>query len=415
MTAVDVTAIVPTYNRAEYLGACLGSILGQTRPPQQVIVVDDGSTDGTADVIRSYGSSLEHLRQEENAGKAAALNRALARARGEAIWIFDDDDVALPEALELLGQALAAHPRAGFAFGGHESFSAPDEPVAPRAPTVEPSLDLDDLFHDVLSRRVYVFQAATLVRRRCYDEVGPFDETFVRAQDFDMLTRLAARFEATQVDAVVFRQRQHSGDRGPAHLRIDGREVWDRQYRFDVEVARKVHRTMPLDVFLARRDRARASAMDGAALLRRSAVMLQWGLWDAAREDLRALATAPVERAVRSRIAVDFRMGAERLSLVLDQAPAVLDDARALPPGPVRDELVAVLLWPLVRQAAKAALRGRVRSTEAKLVGARRDLLRPAVLVRLGRVGAARVAGGVRRRAGAALAGRAAASEPTGA
>ena len=253
---MDVTAIVPTYNRAEYLGECLESLLAQTRPPRQLIVMDDGSTDGTQDVIRSFGAALEHHRQG-NAGKATALNRALAEARGEAIWIFDDDDVAVPEALELLSESLGTHREAGFAFGAHDNFTTHDEPVDPRAPTLEASLDLDDLFFSILTRRVYVFQAAALVRKRCYDEVGPFDATFVRAQDFDMLTRLAARYEATQVDAVVFHQRQHTGDRGPAHLRIDGREVWDRQFDFDVKVAQKAHQTMPLEVFLSRRDRSR--------------------------------------------------------------------------------------------------------------------------------------------------------------
>ena len=406
MTLVDVTAIVPTYNREEYLGECLASLLEQTRPPAQLIVVDDGSTDGTQDVIRSFGSGVEHHRQD-NAGKAAALNRVLSEARGEAIWIFDDDDVAVPDALERLTDALTAQRDVGFAFGAHDNFSAPDAPVDPRAPVLAGSVDLDDLFHGILTRRVYVFQAAMLVRKHCYEDVGPFDATFVRAQDFDMLTRLAARFEATQVGGVVFHQRQHTGERGPAHLRIDGREVWDRQYDFDVAVARKVHQTMPLDVFLPRTDRAASPPMTSAALLRRSAAMLQWGLWDEAGEDLRALATLPAQgSSATSSIAAAYRQGAERMSLAIGGATKVLDDALSLPPGPVRDELVAVLLWPVVREGTKAALRGRFRSAEAEVLRTCGRRLRFGALLRLGRVGARRVGAGLLQRVGRGRAGR---------
>jgi Glycosyl transferase family 2 len=396
---VQVTAIVPTYNRAEYLGACLESLLAQTTPPQQLIVVDDGSTDGTPEVIRSFGDALEPLRQD-NAGKAAALNLALSEARGDAVWIFDDDDVAVPEALELLAAGLRGGTEAGFAFGAHDSFSAPDAPVAPRAPAVAASLDLDDLFHGILTRRAYVFQAAMLVRRRCYEEVGPFDTTFPRAQDFDMLTRLAARYEATQVDAVVFHQRQHTGDRGPAHLRIDGRHVWDHQYDFDVQVAQKVHRTLPPEVFLPRRHRD-AAGTTAAARLRRAAAMAEWGLWDEATEDLRALeGLPPPAPSMASTIGADFRLGAERMRVADGDGTAVLDEALSLTRGPVRDEVVAVLLWPPLRGATKSALRGRLRSGEASALWSRRGRVGLGALARVARVGAGRLLSGARRRVG---------------
>ena len=391
--------IVPTFNRAEYLGACLESLLAQTAPPRQVLVIDDGSTDGTADVIRSFGAAVETLRQD-NAGKASALNRGLAEARGDAIWIFDDDDVALPEALARLTVALESDPSAGFAFGGHESFTERGEPVDPRAPTLDASLDVDDLFDAILTRRAYVFQAGMLVRRRCYDEVGPFDPAFVRAQDFDMLTRLAARFAATRVDAVVFRQRQHTGARGPAHQRIDGRDVWDRQHHFDVQVAQKVYRTLPPEVFVARRDRpASPDATTAAALWRRSAAMLQWGLWDEAGVDLRALAALPaLPPSMVHEVAGRFRAGAERLGLAGGEGAAVLVDARSLPPGPVRDELLGVLLWPLTRQAAKALLRARPRSGEVQALWTYARRVPAGALLRLCRVGLGRVGDGLRRR-----------------
>jgi len=99
MRASDVTAVIATCNRAHYLGEALDSVLRQTMPPAQVIVVNDGSTDATEAVLGRYGERIEVINQE-NGGKSRALNRAMAKVRGEYLWIFDDDDIAVPQSLE---------------------------------------------------------------------------------------------------------------------------------------------------------------------------------------------------------------------------------------------------------------------------------------------------------------------------
>ena len=96
----SVTVIIPTYNRAHLLRQALDSIFRQTLTPSQVIVTDDGSTDDTREALRGYYDRIEYLPQAHNRGKAAALNAALPRVRGELVWIFDDDDVALPHSLD---------------------------------------------------------------------------------------------------------------------------------------------------------------------------------------------------------------------------------------------------------------------------------------------------------------------------
>lgn len=80
-----VTTIVPTYNRTEYLPECLDALFGQTHAPEQIIVVDDCSTDGTPAIVERCGSELQYIRQDQNAGEAAALNRSLRLATGDAI------------------------------------------------------------------------------------------------------------------------------------------------------------------------------------------------------------------------------------------------------------------------------------------------------------------------------------------
>src|SRR5258707_1636701 len=91
-----VSAIVATYNRADVVSQAIESILGQTYENLEVIIVDDGSTDGTVEVLERFGSRLRILRQQ-NAGPSAARNRGIAAARGEIISLLDSDDVWLPK------------------------------------------------------------------------------------------------------------------------------------------------------------------------------------------------------------------------------------------------------------------------------------------------------------------------------
>src|SRR5688572_6812621 len=99
MGAADCTVIVPTFNRAAFVGETLDSLLAQSWPPGQIVVVDDGSTDGTPSALDRFGDRIEVIRKP-NGGKATALNAALPLVRHGAVWIFDDDDIALPDGLE---------------------------------------------------------------------------------------------------------------------------------------------------------------------------------------------------------------------------------------------------------------------------------------------------------------------------
>jgi hypothetical protein len=119
--AAPVTVIVPTYNRADLIGQALDSLLGQTLPPKEILVVVDGSTDGTMAVLEAYGERIRVVRTE-NGGKARALNLGLSLAGQPFVWIFDDDDVACPDALERLHAALSASPEAGFSYGTLDTF-----------------------------------------------------------------------------------------------------------------------------------------------------------------------------------------------------------------------------------------------------------------------------------------------------
>lgn len=360
MSALDVTAIVPTYNRAGYLDECLDGLLRQTRRPRQIIVIDDGSDDATAAVAaRKAAAGVAYLRQP-NAGKAAALNRALRHAVGDSIWIFDDDDVAAPGALARLWEALAGAPEAGFAFGRHDVFTIGADGRR-RITTPEPAeIVADDLYWSCL-QRCFAFQPAMLVRRRCYDALGPFDETLPRAQDYDMLLRLTRRFRGVHVPAVLFHQRFHHGTRGPATLRIPGTEVWNRQVEFDAMVIGKAHRAAALEDYLPASARTDPLPRPQRlrALFRRSALAARWRMWEAAARDLseaesvaRAcdLSSLPAEAAAlygrileRRDTAAELRDG----NPLLRQAAAIADRR-------LRAEVLAALFWPVVREGLRS-------------------------------------------------------------
>src|SRR5688572_22302626 len=94
-----VSVVIPTYNYGRFIAVAIESILRQTRPPLEIIVVDDGSTDETASVVESFGDAVKYVRQE-NAGVCAARNRGAAESRGDVIAFLDSDDSWEPTALE---------------------------------------------------------------------------------------------------------------------------------------------------------------------------------------------------------------------------------------------------------------------------------------------------------------------------
>ena len=113
-----ISVIVPTYNRTRFLPISIKSILAQTFEDYEIIIVDDGSTDDTSTVVRSFSDSrIKYIRQS-NAGQAAARNTGLSHAAGEYIGFLDDDDLYVPSALQVLSTCLDKHPDIGMVSGG---------------------------------------------------------------------------------------------------------------------------------------------------------------------------------------------------------------------------------------------------------------------------------------------------------
>ena len=163
---------MPTFNRAALLKECLESLLAQSRVPDQIIVVNDGSSDDTEAVARAFGPPVE-VHTVENRGKSAALNHGLALCHADYVWICDDDDLAAPDACASLSTALDAAPDARFAYGHYDRFR--DTPAGRQVlpNPYWPDAIQSDLFL-ALAERFFVCQFSILVRRSAYAMVGPF-------------------------------------------------------------------------------------------------------------------------------------------------------------------------------------------------------------------------------------------------
>ncbi|MGR3805211.1 glycosyltransferase family 2 protein [Marinibacterium profundimaris] len=297
--ARQITAIVPTFNRSTLLIEALDALDTQTRPPAQVIVWDDGSTDGTAQAVAEVQgrSSLPILyKRAENGGKSRALNAALALADQDYIWICDDDDAALPDAAERLGAVLDSD-TADIAAGRHQRFSV--APEDGRREITDTGYWPDPIDGSILRHTledIFFFQNATFVRRGCYDRVGPFDTGLKRSIDYDMTVRLLARFPAELVPETVFLQRKHDGLRGPAdaqHAAARSEDVWRKT---DREIFAKLRSVLPLSLYEAMYDSTDPTLTRRAALLQRGTVYARRCDWSAALEDFEAAADAALDR-----------------------------------------------------------------------------------------------------------------------
>jgi glycosyltransferase involved in cell wall biosynthesis len=288
----SISVIIPTFNRSHYLRQAIDSIALQRYPVHEIIIIDDGSTDGTAGAVKGLPGPIRYVRQE-NRGKPAALNRGLSECTGEYVWICDDDDLALPHAAERLMAALGGG-EAGLAFGRYCRFRT--DPTTGEQIVFNagywPDLSSGSLLRHLLED-CFICQDATLVRRAAYEMVGPFRTDLVRSQDYEMAIRLALKFPVIYVDDVIFNQRIHDGVRGPASESFDARTSVDKWVHFDQIFFRDLHREIPLSVYEAMYHTAVSELRTRAARLQRACVYARRKLWDLAFDDLVAvLATA---------------------------------------------------------------------------------------------------------------------------
>lgn len=200
-----VSVIVPVYNQAEYVVGAVESVLAQRYSPVELIVVNDGSTDATADRLMAY-RDVARIIHQENRGAAAALNRGIRESRGTLVCWLSADDEFLPGKLDAQVAAFALDPEAGIVHTGYERIDASgtqiDNLEMPTA--IDPDPFVTVFWHNSING------STVMLRRAIFDEVGPFDETLRADVDADMWLRILRRSRAVVVPGVFVRYRIHA-------------------------------------------------------------------------------------------------------------------------------------------------------------------------------------------------------------
>lgn len=203
-----ISLIIPTYNRHAYLRACLDSVFAQTRAPDEVIVVDDGSTDGTVEMLAA--EPRVRLLQQANAGPGAARNLGAAAATGTYLAFLDSDDLWLPGALEAMAGLIDTYGHPALLFGKFEDFS---EDV----PNVDPdTAPMGNVYADYIASAAdgcFAGAGMMMIRREAFEAVGGFDPARINAEDHDLALRLGTTAGFVQVTApVTVAHRIHPGN-----------------------------------------------------------------------------------------------------------------------------------------------------------------------------------------------------------
>jgi glycosyltransferase involved in cell wall biosynthesis len=201
----QLSVIIPTYNCDRYLGQALDSVFSQSYRDYEVIVVDDGSTDHTATLLRSYGSRVQAIHQT-NQGVAVARNHGIQAARGEWVAFLDADDFLLPDKLEKRMAIATAQPHLGMIHSGWQRVNSQGEFLM----DVQPWLNIPQLNLESWLRWKPVLPSAMLFRRECLEQAGGFDPRFPPAEDTDLVLRLAAMgYETAWLQEITVGYRQH--------------------------------------------------------------------------------------------------------------------------------------------------------------------------------------------------------------
>jgi glycosyltransferase involved in cell wall biosynthesis len=202
-SSISVAVIIATYNQARFLSEAISSILAQTRPADEIVVVDDGSTDDPGAVASQYPGVK--IICQSNRGRSAARNEGLRNCSSSHVVFLDADDRLLPMALELGAEQAIKYPKCGFVYGGHYDIN--EDGSVRKAQHWYPIVGNAHLA--LLRRNLVRMQATALFRRDILIEAGGYDEKLERAEDYDLYLRIAQRYDVAAYPDIIAEYRWH--------------------------------------------------------------------------------------------------------------------------------------------------------------------------------------------------------------
>jgi glycosyltransferase involved in cell wall biosynthesis len=216
-----VSVIIPSYNYARFLAETIDSVLAQTYPAIEVIVVDDESPDDTPRVMAQFGSKILGIRKQ-NAGVSAAINTGVERATGDYLAFLDADDVWLPKKLEMQMARFQSEPDLGLVHCATEEIDATGNVTGLQLAGQEGWV-ADEM---LLLRRPVILGggSSAVTRRSIFDAIGGFDPRITVSQDWDFCFRVARRHRVGFVPEILMRYRLH-GKNGHGNVRKMERDM----------------------------------------------------------------------------------------------------------------------------------------------------------------------------------------------
>ena len=196
-----VSVIIPTYNRAHLIGKAIQSVLNQTYQDFEVIVVDDGSTDNTEEVIKEFQKKdkrIKYIKHEKNKGYPKALNTGIKAAKGEYIAFQDDDDEWLTEKLEKQMKVFENAPaKVGVVYTGFWRIENNKKIYIPYSWVKQKEGNI----HKGLLKGNFIGTPAALVRKECFEKVGMFDERLPCLQDWELWIRISKHYQFRYINS----------------------------------------------------------------------------------------------------------------------------------------------------------------------------------------------------------------------
>jgi len=213
-----VSVVIPAYNHGRFVGEAIQSVLDQTFQDFELIVVDDGSTDHTREVVTTFPDPRVRYIYQSNRGQAAARNAGILASGGEYVAFLDDDDVWLPTKLELQVQVLDSQPNVALVCSDLYVFDEESGATLGRLwhdrpfhHWIEPEEATRDPLKALLRRGCFIAPTVAMARRESLIAVWGFDESLERNhEDWDLFVRFCQRFAIAAIDVPLARNRQHS-------------------------------------------------------------------------------------------------------------------------------------------------------------------------------------------------------------
>jgi glycosyltransferase involved in cell wall biosynthesis len=270
-----ISAIIPTYNHGAFIREAINSALAQTYKNYEIIIVDDGSTDDTASIVRKFISSVGQRHEiryiyQENSGPSSARNKGIKEAKGDYVAFLDSDDMWEPDKLAKQVRYMETNNLRGLCCAGYDLVNEAGTQIGAHQLFYE---NKRDVLRDLLIRNVVSTCSTVMVNRECFDIVGLFDESLQVAEDWDMWIRLIRKYDFSHIPESLVKVRVRtasqsaSGDKNLQNdLKFLGKLFSDPELKNRHIVKARAYSARYLSAAIAYRENGRLSDMRACAL-----------------------------------------------------------------------------------------------------------------------------------------------------